>query len=162
MKMKKLKKKKNNNEMDVEMIITKEKKVKFLIFELWEKKTKELIAASFGYFVGSILHDYTFMTLKKDNRSVGSILTKTIADILSNCGYDIWYWGFKLDYMEEYEGKYGGKEIPRSEYWKVLKNSFKKYDTDGEIVNCKDQTVKDIQQFIKNGNAVIEPLPEWK
>merc|ERR1712113_542864 len=114
--------------------------LQFLCFELWEKETNEIVAASFGYLTGSVLNDYTFMTLKRDHRSCGSILTKVIGDILSKCLYDLWNWGFRLDYMAEYD-KYGGTQMNRTEFAKIMQNSSKKK---GKIVNCKDQNVIDM------------------
>merc|ERR1712228_757765 len=132
--------------------------LKFLTFELWEKETGKIVAASFAYLIGSILSDYTFMTLQRDNRSCGNILTKVIGDILSKCLYDAWYWGFRLNYMSEYD-KYGGTEMNRSEFANILKKSCQ-YGPQ-KIVNYKGEMVLDIIDFIKEGNALIAPLPAW-
>ena len=131
--------------------------LKFVTFELWERESNEIVAASFGYLIGSILCDYTFMTLKRDHRSCGNILTKVIGDVLQSCGYDLWYWGFRLEYMTDYD-KYGGKEIPRSEFDSVFQNSCSQQP---QIINCHQQPVKDIVEHIKAGKAFVEPLPAW-
>ena len=132
--------------------------LKFVTFELWEKETNEIVAASFAYITGSIVCDYTFMTLKRDHRSCGSILTKVVGHILQSCKYDFWYWGFRLDYMTDYD-KYGGKEINRKEFASILINSCKK--APNMIVNCNDEPIVDITEFIKTGKALIAPLPQW-
>merc|ERR1712154_419602 len=108
--------------------------------------------------IGSILCDYTFMTLKRDNRSCGNILTKVIGHILQSCFYDIWYWGFRLEYMTDYD-KYGGKEIHRTEFANILKNSCSQNQP--KVINHNNQTVLDIIDFIKTGKALVEPLPQW-
>ena len=135
----------------------KDKHCEMISFELWEKKTNELVAVSFGYKIGSILCDYTFMTLKKDKRSIGNLLTKIVCDILYQCGYDMWYWGFKLEYMEEYKNKYNGKEISSKEFWNVLQNSFTKFDNNGKIVNSQGKILTNIFEFVKQGRAVVLP-----
>ena len=131
--------------------------LKFMTFELWERETKEIVAASFGYLIGSILCDFTFMTLKRDHRSCGSILTKVIGDVLESTGYDLWYCGFRLEYMTEYD-KYGGKEISRREFDSVFESSIKMKQ---RIVNCHQQPVESIVEYIKAGKALVDPLPAW-
>ncbi|ETO29518.1 hypothetical protein RFI_07599 [Reticulomyxa filosa] len=139
--------------------------LQLVVFELWEKSNpSELAAASFGYLVGSILHDYTFITNKKDKRSAGNLLTKTIGHLLQECGYDLWYWGFKLDYMAaEYENaKYNGKELSQGEFWDVLKHSLSHHTNDKkEVINCQGVPVKDVTKFIADGSALVQPLPQW-
>ena len=75
--------------------------LEFLTFELWERSEssggtvdveKGPVAASFGYAInGRVFNDYTFMTLCRDRRSVGSILTRVVADILEQCDFLLWY-----------------------------------------------------------------------
>lgn len=82
--------------------------LKVFSIELWEKSTGELAAAIMALSVGDIFHDYTMATLKRDKRSVGAILSKVVGHLLVECGYTLWYWGFKNPYMAEYDNHYGG------------------------------------------------------
>ena len=150
--------------------------MRFVVFELWDRKDGQLAAANFAYVVGSVLHDYTFLTLKRDGRSCGSILTRVVGHIIESCGFDLWYWGFKLEYMKEYD-KYGGKGVPRRELMQVLKhshsqlggggggkgatNSRKDNGMKGSIVNVHNEPVLDVVEFVKAGKALVQPLPEW-
>merc|ERR1712110_965532 len=92
-------------------------------FELWDKATGNLAAASFGLAVGSFFHDFSMCCLIKDRRSAGAILTKAVGALLTDCGVLDWYWGCKVPYMAEYE-KHGAREIPRSEYYHRIRTAM--------------------------------------
>jgi len=143
---------KNNN--------TDKRKPFFMVFELWDKTTMELVACSFGYQVGSILHDYTFLTLKHDKRSIGNILTRVVGDILLQCNMDLWYWGFPLEYMKEYS-HYIAKLISRTEFANVFLKHGLSNEKNNVIINYSNKTVQNIIDFVKNGNALVQPFPQW-
>lgn len=90
-------------------------KVHHHVFELWDATTGELLALTAGFGVGRAFHDYSMATLVKDKRSAGAVLSKTVAHLLSKCGYGLWYWGFKNPYMAAYDA-YGGRQLEREEF----------------------------------------------
>uniref|UniRef100_A0A0G4HL77 Uncharacterized protein n=1 Tax=Chromera velia CCMP2878 TaxID=1169474 RepID=A0A0G4HL77_9ALVE len=134
-----------------------------LIFELWEPGRggegagdggkPELVAASCGYKVGSVFHDFTFMTLKKDGRSLGGCLTRAVGECLERCGYDLWYWGFQLPYMQEYCA-YGAEEICAPLFYECLREGLLRGEGEGG-------GVRDVSAFVKGGQAAIPPLEGW-
>mmetsp|Transcript_65352 Transcript_65352/g.142424 ORF Transcript_65352/g.142424 Transcript_65352/m.142424 type:complete len:372 (+) Transcript_65352:41-1156(+) len=86
--------------------------------ELWDKKTGELAAAIMSLSLGDIFHDYTMATMLRDSRSPGAILTKVVGHLLVQCGFTLWYWGFKNEYMKEYDSSYGGSVFDsREDFW---------------------------------------------
>lgn len=95
----------------------------------------DVLAGCCSFSLGALFHDYSMYTPSSLPASVdsscespgeeqaahvsyGSVLTRIIFDALYHCGYDMWYWGFKIDYMEEYEKKYGGKDVSRCSFYK--------------------------------------------
>ena len=86
------------------------------VFELWDTETNELLAITAGFGIGSTYHDYSHATLISDKRSAGQVLTKTVAHLLQQCGYGLWYWGFKVGYMQEYDS-FGGRNVGRKEFY---------------------------------------------
>lgn len=97
--------------------------IRMYAFELWDKQTGKLAAASFGLAIGAFFHDFSMCCLIKDRRSAGSILSKAIGALLTECGVQLWYWGCKIPYMSEYE-KHGAEEIPRLEYYTMLRSAM--------------------------------------
>lgn len=95
------------------------------------------------YGVGSFFVDFTFCTLKRDERSVGNILNRAIGDVLCKSGYTHWYWGFALPYMREYD-VYGGAETLREHFYDL----FEQHQTPPET------TPADV---IASGLAIIKP-----
>jgi len=93
-------------------------RLKVYSIELWEKSSGDLAAAIMALSVGDIFHDYTMATVKRDKRSPGAILTKVVGHLLTECGYKLWYWGFKNPYMAEYDENYGGLSMDsRRDFW---------------------------------------------
>ncbi|ORC90814.1 uncharacterized protein TM35_000072380 [Trypanosoma theileri] len=90
--------------------------VRIMCVELLEKSTSKVMAGCLGYALGSVYHDFTMFTLERSAEGFGTILTKLLGESLQRCGYDLWYWGFRIDYMKQFEGKYGGKIIPKPEF----------------------------------------------
>lgn len=92
--------------------------IKVFSVELWDKSSGELAAAIMAFSVGDIFHDYTMATMVRDNRSAGAILSKVLGHLLAECGYTLWYWGFKNNYMAEYDEHYAGSLMnSRTEFW---------------------------------------------
>ncbi|CAE7487322.1 unnamed protein product [Symbiodinium sp. CCMP2592] len=92
--------------------------VKVYSIELWEKSSGKLAAVIMALSVGDIFHDYTTVTVIRDGRSPGSILTKVLGHLLTQAGFTLWYWGFKNPYMAEYDASYGGVELDNAEeFW---------------------------------------------
>ena len=94
-------------------------------FSLIEKETGRVAASTFGFASGGVFEDYSMCTLIKDKRSCGSVLNKVVGYILQQCGITIWYWGYKVGYMTEYESHYSAGYIPRPafyEEWQKVKD----------------------------------------
>jgi len=92
--------------------------LKVYSIELWEKSSGKLAAAIMSLSVGDIFHDYTTAAFIRDHRSPGSILTKVLGHFLCECGFSLWYWGFKNPYMAEYDSHYGGVSMNnKTEFW---------------------------------------------
>lgn len=64
--------------------------LKHCVFELWDANDGSLLAVTAGYGVGRAFHDYSMCTLRRDHRSAGAVLTRTVAHVLKSCGYTIW------------------------------------------------------------------------
>ena len=85
-------------------------------FELWEGN--ELLAVCVGYTAGAMWHDYTHAAIVRDDRRAGTILTKAVGHLLTQCGIKLWYWGIcgkTTSYMSDYNS-YGGSEFPREQF----------------------------------------------
>ena len=82
--------------------------------------------------VGTCFHDYSMATFVRDKRCFGHVLTKTVADLLTTCGFQMWYWGYKNGYMKQYD-KYGGRSYTRSEFWNQWGKSMHETATVGVL-----------------------------
>ena len=114
-----------------------------MTFELWDGP--RLAATTFGFASGCAFHDFTMATFIRDSRSPGAVLSLAVGHILQNCGFGLWYWGFKGEYMTRYD-QYGGKDFGRddfSEIWTTL---------------CHSEPSISIRDFIANGRALVPPL----
>ena len=100
-------------------------RIRMYCFELWDKSTGALAAASFGLAIGTFFHDFSMCCLIRDKRACGAVLTKAIGALLTDCGVDLWYWGRKMQYMSEYEA-HGAKEIARADYYYRLRKDINK------------------------------------
>eukprot|EP00927_Polykrikos_kofoidii_P035198 TRINITY_DN29784_c0_g1_i1.p1 TRINITY_DN29784_c0_g1~~TRINITY_DN29784_c0_g1_i1.p1 ORF type:complete len:484 (+),score=50.04 TRINITY_DN29784_c0_g1_i1:86-1537(+) len=136
----------NNKLIDLLVSIDRDpcNEVRMFCFELWEKATGALAAASFGFAIGGFFHDFSMCCLIQDRRSAGSILTKAIGSVLRDCGVTVWYWGCKIDYMREYEA-HGAREISRLEYYRTLRAA------------TRIKLAKDPAELIQSGGALIQP-----
>eukprot|EP00299_Pterocystis_sp_00344_P015403 c7688_g1_i3.p1 GENE.c7688_g1_i3~~c7688_g1_i3.p1 ORF type:complete len:361 (+),score=76.02 c7688_g1_i3:50-1132(+) len=113
-------------------------------FELRERSTHKLAAVTVGFSLGSAYHDYSTYTIIRDSRSCGNILSKVVGDTLTKCGYTIWYWGIKANYMKEYD-ECGGVELNRDKFWNVWSAA------------TQVPSPRNIVQFVENGEALIQP-----
>ncbi len=110
-------------ELMVQIHRNPDNRVKVYAFELWDKATGKLAAASFGLAIGSFFHDFSMCCLLQDQRSAGTVLTKALGSLLRVCGVATWYWGCKISYMQEYEA-HGAAEVSRAEYYSRLRSEL--------------------------------------
>lgn len=120
--------------------------VKVYSFELWDRRTGELSAASFGLAIGSFFHDFSMCCLAQDRRSSGAILSKAIGALLADCGVSDWYWGCRAEYMKEYDA-HGAQEISRAEYYARLRRAI------------SEPLHMDPEDAVRQGLALIAPRP---
>ena len=107
--------------------------LKVYSIELWEKDGDKMAAAIMALSLGDIFHDYTTATMIRDARSPGAILTKVVGHLLAECGYTLWYWGFKNPYMAEYDGKFGGMQLDnKREFWPKWRQAATGVDAQGK------------------------------
>ena len=92
--------------------------LQMMAVELWDKEARVPVAGCLGFCVGSAYHDFTMYTLRRDEDSCGTLVTKVLGAALQAAGYGMWYWGFRVAYMEQYEGKYGAIALPRRTFLK--------------------------------------------
>ncbi|KAK7195419.1 hypothetical protein NESM_000469100 [Novymonas esmeraldas] len=92
--------------------------VRLLTIELVERATGDVVAGCCGMAVGRAYHDYTMYTLKHTKDSFGTFLTKLIGEALQQCGYTLWYWGFCVEYMREFEPHFGATNMPREVFYR--------------------------------------------
>eukprot|EP00747_Dinoflagellata_sp_TGD_P058692 gnl/TRDRNA2_/TRDRNA2_151235_c0_seq2.p1 gnl/TRDRNA2_/TRDRNA2_151235_c0~~gnl/TRDRNA2_/TRDRNA2_151235_c0_seq2.p1 ORF type:complete len:191 (-),score=17.80 gnl/TRDRNA2_/TRDRNA2_151235_c0_seq2:33-605(-) len=121
-------------------------RIRMYSFELWDKTSGELAAASFGFALGAFFHDFSMCCLVKDRRATGAVLSKTIGAVLTDVGVLDWYWGCKCAYMAEYEA-HGAKEISRSLYYRRIRHAS------AQELKC------DPGDAIAQGNAPIAGRP---
>jgi Leu/Phe-tRNA-protein transferase len=107
--------------------------VKMYSIELWEKETGKLAAAIMALSVGDVFHDYTTAAMIRDSRSAGAILTKVVGHLLHECGFTLWYWGFKNPYMAEYDQRYGGVLLDnKTQFWPKWRQALSGVSADGQ------------------------------
>lgn len=107
--------------------------IKVYSIELWDKASDKLAAAIMALSVGDIFHDYTTCTFLRDDRSAGSVLTKVTGHLLAECGFTLWYWGFKNPYMAEYDARYGGIQLDNKEhFWPRWRQARLGMDSEGQ------------------------------
>ena len=73
------------------------------------------------------------------------MLSKTVGHLLSTCGFDFWYWGFKTDYMQHYD-KFGGRNIGRGEF----------FDRWERVV--RESPAGGLAETIASGGALVAPI----
>eukprot|EP00760_Papus_ankaliazontas_P008115 PhM_4_TR13673/c0_g1_i1/m.19340 len=117
-------------------------------FELYDiKDDRRLVACTLGFSLGKAYHDFTMATPERDHRSPGHIVTKTTGAVLKQCGYELWYWGNKIGYMSSYDGKYGGVDIPRNEF----------YAKWNQLRDIDQNSSKSIHECVASGCAPVKP-----
>jgi Leu/Phe-tRNA-protein transferase len=93
--------------------------VRLCAVELWDASTDTLLAACLGFALGSVYHDFTMFTSVRSSCSFGSLITKVLAAALEDCGYRLWYWGFRVAYMSSFEGSCGAVHWNRDDFYKL-------------------------------------------
>ncbi|KPI85975.1 hypothetical protein ABL78_4977 [Leptomonas seymouri] len=91
---------------------------RLVCIELVNESSAEVVAGCCGMAIGSVYHDYTMYTLHRCKDSLGTFLTKLIGEALQQCGYSLWYWGFRIAYMADYEKHFGAVNMPRSIFYR--------------------------------------------
>lgn len=92
--------------------------IRMYSFELWNKESRTLSAAVFTYVIGSIANDFTCLTVDRDSRSSGTLLTRVVSEILKSVNCSLWNWGITLSYMRGFSETYGGSiELSREEFY---------------------------------------------
>lgn len=122
--------------------------VKLCAVELWDVSTSELLAGCLGFSLGCVYHDFTMFTSCRARSSYGSVCTKLLGHALQECGYKLWYWGFKVGYMEDFESRYCAKELDRREFYNVWCQER------GEL------PVWPIDEFLNRGMGLVQGLDE--
>lgn len=128
--------------------------MKVYSLELWEKSTGSLAAAIMALSVGDIFHDYTTATMLRDSRSAGAILTKVVGHLLAECGFTLWYWGFKNPYMAEYDGQYGGVSLDsKQEFWPRWQRARAGVTADGQPHPPPQSLVELVRSKVEAGSG---------
>jgi Leu/Phe-tRNA-protein transferase len=91
--------------------------VRLCAVELWNADSNELLAGCLGFALGSVYHDFTMFTCVRCDASYGALVTKVLAAALHDCGYRLWYWGFRVEYMSAFEGRYGACNWSREQFY---------------------------------------------
>jgi hypothetical protein len=86
--------------------------------ELIDEAAGAVVAGCCGMAIGSVYHDYTMFTLRQCKDSLGTFLTKLLGEALQRCGYALWYWGFRVEYMADYEKHFGAVNLPRDVFYR--------------------------------------------
>eukprot|EP01068_Selenidium_serpulae_P016799 Selendium_serpulae@DN6323_c0_g2_i1.p1 len=140
--------------------------VEALCFELWCCETRSLVGAVFSYRFGRVCSDYTQGTFCKDNRSLGSLLTRIVGDLFRRCGVDLWYWGIEAPYMsEQYTTSLGGKVMKaRSffEQWYDLSKPSSAVSISDSATNrdthISERPYRDIVSLVRSNEYLIKHL----
>jgi len=128
-----------------------ERGVDVCVFELWEGDA--LAAAVFSFMCGRVFHDFTMCTLVRDNRSAGHLLTKAVGHLIGQAGYRCWYWGFKNEYISDYDG-YGPHHLSREEFWDIW---APRPPPAGAYADPPGGAAA-LEQLVRAGAALVRPL----
>jgi len=58
----------------------------------------------------------------RDHRSCGALLSRIVSAILQQIGISVWYWSYRMPYMQEYSA-YCAREFSRREFNDVLRQT---------------------------------------
>jgi hypothetical protein len=89
-------------------------------FSLVSKSSAVPAAVCLGFACGGVYQDYTMCTPVRDTRSCGSLLSRTVGCILQQMGVSLWYWGYRMPYMDQYSA-YGARDFSREEFNDLLR-----------------------------------------
>lgn len=90
---------------------------RLLCIQLVRAEDGEVVAGCCGFAIGSVYHDYTMFTCTRAKEGLGTALTKILGEALQRCGYALWYWGIKVDYMTQFEARYGATGMSRKAFY---------------------------------------------
>lgn len=93
--------------------------VQLCAVELVDEQTREVLAGCIGFAIGSVYHDFTMYTAVRCSESYGTLVTNVLGAALQDCGYRLWYWGFRVDYMASYEADCGAAQMDRRDFYSV-------------------------------------------
>tara|TARA_B100000795_G_scaffold269241_1_gene258052 strand:+ start:308 stop:1681 length:1374 start_codon:yes stop_codon:yes gene_type:complete len=112
-------------------------------FEVWDKKTNQLVAGEVGYACGGI---YTSLSGYRESgsKSAGTIQCCCVAILLKKCGFRHWDLGMGM----EYKTALGAKDVLRAEFLKHLKEAR---DMTNCILSCESKTCcNDLIKWYRN------------
>lgn len=96
-----------------------------------EESGREFVyaASTFSYLVGGeAMNDYTVTThFLHKSLSLGTLVAKFAANCMQLMGIKFWYWGMRLKYMESSFSPYGGRDVPRSEFYNIWQETAWKH-----------------------------------
>lgn len=120
--------------------------VRLCAVELWDAESQELLAGCLGFALGAVYHDFTMFTTVRSQASYGSLITKVLASALHDCGYRLWYWGFRVEYMSAFEGRYGACNWPRDEFYELWK------------LHRSELPVWHVMEYLNEGRGLLKNL----
>ncbi|SCU68119.1 leucyl/phenylalanyl-tRNA protein transferase, putative [Trypanosoma equiperdum] len=135
----------------------KQLNVGILAVELIEESTGTAVAGCLGFGIGSVFHDFTMFTCQRTTESYGTIITKVMGAALQACGYNMWYWGDKIEYMKQYEGSYGARFLGREEFlrrWALYRDKKPKYFV-GDFLRAGKGLLRSWSATLSDSNAVV-------
>ncbi|EPY24731.1 hypothetical protein STCU_07033 [Strigomonas culicis] len=117
--------------------------VRVLVIEMVERTSGTVVAGCCGFALGCVYHDFTMYTMNRTAATLGAVLTKLIGEALQRCGYNLWYWGIFISYMEQFRALYGLKELDREAF-------HTRWDHYRDV-----QPSECIDTFLKRGGAML-------
>jgi Leu/Phe-tRNA-protein transferase len=117
--------------------------VQLLAVELMDEKSGAVLAGCLGFGLGEMYHDFTMYTLTRDQRSLGTFLTKVLGAALQESGYVLWYWGNRVPYMSMFESRYGACEMDRRDFYSLW------------IYHRSELPVWSVDVFLRSGRGLI-------
>lgn len=87
-------------------------------------------------------------TVIRDHRSAGILVTKLAGYILQHAGFQFWYWGMRIGYMEEFAGEYGGADFERTAFYNKW-NQFREEKLDKPLGAAAAEICKGINLDFK-------------
>ena len=86
--------------------------------ELWSSETGKLAAGELGVLVGAVYTSLTGFFDKSRYSGAGKVQLAALADLLRNCGVQVWNLGMDLDYKNEMRAM----TVPRGEFLRLFRS----------------------------------------